>query len=317
MNMNVPAFVPGPTPFSCRGKASSYSFLPRHNRQINNWSTCNNGNLRIPSMTSSPASSPTFSPAQNSLVDILLQAVEGTDRGAQTSKTERENVRMLIEQLLASSGPPPDLTDPRLFGCFSILYTLVPPSQKYDPAGGLLRSPLGRLIFQTKGIFQHFIQPNVIFNVLAFRFLGLFSGAVSLRGIASVDSDDTSTDPSSNTKLVKISFDRPRTRLGPAVFEYGPETTARLTFCYVDDRIRIGRGKRGSLILFGRQPADVTWPEADEWKSLFAAKPWPTFIIPLVLLSIAAAALLAPLPIRVFVIIFVLLLAFLLRRSSD
>lgn len=244
-----------------------------------------------------------------SLIDILLQTVEGTNRGATSSRTEKDNVISIVEQILASSGPPPSPNDPRLYTCFSVLYSATPKSsqQKSPAVGGYLRSPLGRLLFQTTGLFQHLIQPDVIVNLLQFRLFGFIKGMVTLYGNVSADENDT--------RNLEINFETPRTRIGGALFQYGETSRLSLRICYIDDRIRIDRGTRGTYIVFLRRPSPDSWPEADSWKQVVSAKALPTWILPLILVSIGAVSFRAPLVVRIFVISLLMAVAGVLSRG--
>lgn len=304
--MYTKAFLPVLTASCLQRKPHNVNYFSR-GCYPNAWRTSRR-KIRTLAMAKMPAADATSS-EKHSLVDVLLKAVEGTDFSSQHSKSERENVVNIIEQLLTSSGSPPTSTDPRLFGCFSVLYSVTPQSsrQKLPAVGGYLRSPLGRFLFRTTGLYQHLIQPDVVVNLLRFRFLGFINGMVSLYGTASPEGN--------GTRYLIVSFESPRTRLGPAVFQYGPTSSVSLEFCYVDDRIRIDRGKRGTFIVLLRRPSPDSWPEADAWKDFLVIKPWPTFVLPLMLLSVVALSFRAPLFIRILLISFVIATARVLNRG--
>lgn len=301
---NSQAFLPIQIPLP-QSRFYSSSFVSRKCEQYGAWCTSNRFEFRSTRnlAMSTNATTGATSSAQNRLIDALLQEVEGSNRGAESSKSERENVINIIEQLLASSGPPPTLTDPRLFDCFSVLYSVTPQSsqQKSPAVGGFLRSPLGRFVFRTTGLYQHLILPNIAVNLVCFRFLGLIDGMVSLYG--------TVSPVGSESRYLLVTFESPRARIGPAVFQYGPVSSVSLDFCYVDDRIRIGRGKFGTYIVFLRRPSPDAWPEADAWKDFLEVKPWPAFISPLILLSVVMVSFRSPLIIRIVLISFAIVVA--------
>jgi len=90
-------------------------------------------------------------------------------------------------------------------GNYEVRYTSIARAaaaqQRGQPAGGRFRSRMGRLLFQTTGVFQSVLQPDVATNKVAFKMFGVLPGYVGLRGrLAPVgDAGDT----------VKVFFDRP------------------------------------------------------------------------------------------------------------
>lgn len=47
-------------------------------------------------------------------------------------------------------------------------------------------------------------------------------------------------------------FEPPELKAGPFEFQYGGESEVKLEITYVDDKIRLGKGSRGSLFVFQR-----------------------------------------------------------------
>lgn len=50
-----------------------------------------------------------------------------------------------------------------------------------------------------------------------------------------------------------VSFRRPTFKLGPLSFNFGGESSVRLATTYLDERIRLGKGSRGSSFVFKRK----------------------------------------------------------------
>eukprot|EP00798_Chlamydomonas_sp_ICE-L_P001374 gene1374-32739_t len=78
-----------------------------------------------------------------------------------------------------------------------------------------------------------------------FEALGILDGAVGLRGVIEPVGDDNAT--------VKVLFDPPVLTLKDSLhLRIGPPSSVQLTTTYLDDRVRIGKGSRGSLFVFTR-----------------------------------------------------------------
>lgn len=75
------------------------------------------------------------------LVNELLQSVEGTDGGLNASKAKRAQIEELVSEL-EGICPRNPLRSPLLFGEYEVLY-----ASKPQTAGGPFRSPLGRTVF--------------------------------------------------------------------------------------------------------------------------------------------------------------------------
>lgn len=248
--------------------------------------------------------------ARDQLVDTLLFFVRDTDRGARVTSSEREAIDTLIDQLCDSVADKPLTSDLRLFDDYAVVYSVNSSKQKTPAVGGLFRTWIGKLIFGTRGLFENLVSPNIVVNLLCFRFLGFIRGNIALRGkmIFAPDGPEKPND-------LRFEFARPRLRIGPAVFEYGPCPRIGSELLYLDDRIRITVGKRGSRFIFvRREPNEM--PEADEWKTIFDAKPLPTLLLPLSFLACIGISLLAPLPIRIGALILLSVLFFLLRTGG-
>lgn len=170
------------------------------------------------------------------LVDALLSIVEGTDRGALLGDDERGKAEELIAILEQHCMPEP-LQSPLLFGEWDVVYSSNPTA-----TGGYYRSAVGRALLRTKQMMQTVRAPKFVGNKVSFAALGLLDGEVSLKGnLEALDS-----------RWIKVTFDSPYLKLGPFEFQYGETTSVKIAIIYLDERIRLGRGSRGSLFVFRR-----------------------------------------------------------------
>lgn len=55
-----------------------------------------------------------------------------------------------------------------------------------------------------------------------------------------------------DNKWIQITFDSPYLKLGPFEFRYGGQSSVKIAVIYVDNKIRLGRGSRGSIFIFKR-----------------------------------------------------------------
>lgn len=265
--------------------------------------TCSNQNYQR--RTVRAINSPSSPPQPSTLVDEVLHAIENTDFGATVPQQTRakidRNIRALSGIGRYRTNP---MLDTRIFNNYTVAYTSSSPVQSSAPAGGRFRSRLGRLLFPTRGVFQHVISPNIIINLVCFRFLRVLDGCVSLRGtLHSLEPD---------TGKIQVDFEPPRIRLGNAVFKYGPRTSVQLTTTYLDDRMRIGVGGQGSLFVFTRGGlADSAM--AQEWKQVFNALPIPAILLPL----IAVLAIWGTWAVRAAMLLVVVCMHYVLGRNSN
>ena len=94
-------------------------------------------------------------------------------------------------------------------------------------------------------MYQHVPEPNWTDLQVSFKLLGLLAGHVGLRGRLQAvgDSGDTA----------RVQFEPPELSLGSALsLRIGPPSSVQLTTTYLDDRVRLGVGSRGSLFVFTR-----------------------------------------------------------------
>ncbi|CAN6240811.1 unnamed protein product [Urochloa humidicola] len=190
---------------------------------------------RLPSVRCSLAAAPGVR-APPELVDSILSKVKGTDRGVLLPKDGHQEVTDVALQLGKYCIDEP-VKSPLIFGEWEVVYCSVPTSP-----GGLYRTPLGRLIFKTDEMIQVVEAPDVIRNKVSFSVFGL-EGAVSLKGKLNV----------LDSKWIQVIFEAPELKVGSLGFQYGGESEVKLEITYVDEKIRLGKGSRGSLFVFLRR----------------------------------------------------------------
>ena len=55
-------------------------------------------------------------------------------------------------------------------------------------------------------------------------------------------------------KWIEVVFEPPELKIGPILeFQYGGQSEVKLQITYIDDKIRLGKGSRGSLFVFQRR----------------------------------------------------------------
>ncbi|CAN1301278.1 Probable plastid-lipid-associated protein 8, chloroplastic [Linum perenne] len=120
-------------------------------------------------------------------------------------------------------------------------------SNPTSPGGGY-RSAIGRLFFKTKEMVQAVEAPNTIRNKIKFSLLGFLQGEVSLKGNNSIKYAGKLKALDSN--WIKVIFEAPQLKVGGLDLQYGGESEVKLQITYVDEKIRLGKGSRGSLFVF-------------------------------------------------------------------
>ncbi|GAX74034.1 hypothetical protein CEUSTIGMA_g1484.t1 [Chlamydomonas eustigma] len=183
------------------------------------------------------------------LVDDIICRVEGTDGGINLSDAQKDEIDLLLDKLREAGKGSRPVKDPRLIGNYVVVYTSTrrAPGQKGQAAGGRFRGALGRSLFKTTGVFQSVLagDPPIAVNKVAFNLLGLIPGYVGLRGRVEPFGDDDES--------VSVYFDPPILSFaGKLHLRIGPKSSVQLATTYLDERIRVGLGSRGSLFLFTR-----------------------------------------------------------------
>lgn len=159
-----------------------------------------------------------------------------TDRGVLLAEQGHKEVACVAQQLQQYCIDEP-VQSPLIFGEWDVVYCSVPTS----PGGGY-RSAIGRLVFKTKDMIQVVEAPDIVRNRVSFSLFGFLDGQVSLKGkLKALDE-----------KWIQVVFEPPELKAGPFEFQYGGESEVKLEITYVDDKIRLGKGSRGSLFVFQR-----------------------------------------------------------------
>ncbi|CAI8605834.1 unnamed protein product [Vicia faba] len=172
----------------------------------------------------------------NDLVASLLSKVVQTDGGVLLQKEQHKEVAEAVEELQKYCVKEP-VKCPLIFGDWDVVYC----SQPTSPGGGY-RSAIGRLFFKTKEMIQVVEAPDIVRNKISFTALGFFDGQVSLKGkLKPLD-----------TEWIQVVFEAPELKLGSWKAQYGGQSEVKLRITYVDEKIRLGLGSRGSLFVFQR-----------------------------------------------------------------
>ncbi|XP_022997459.1 probable plastid-lipid-associated protein 8, chloroplastic [Cucurbita maxima] len=182
-------------------------------------------------------SDPQVRTGPDDLVASILSKVTGSDRGVLLTEGKHKEVAEVAQELQKYCVNEP-VKCPLIFGDWDVVYCSVPTS----PGGGY-RSAVGRIFFKTKEMIQVVEAPDTIRNKVSFSALGFLDGQVSLTGKLKALDD----------KWIKVVFEPPELKVGGLEFRYGGESEVQLQITYIDDKIRLGKGSRGSLFVFQRR----------------------------------------------------------------
>ncbi|KAL8209949.1 hypothetical protein R6Q57_006681 [Mikania cordata] len=171
------------------------------------------------------------------LAASIFSKVMQTDRGVTLTKEEHLQVAELTCELSKYCIDSP-VASPLIFGEWDVVYCSNPTS----PGGGF-RSAFGRLVFKTNEMIQVVETPDVVRNKVSFSALGFLDGQVSLKGKLMVLDE----------KWIKVVFEPPRLKLGSVEFQFGGESEVQLEITYIDHKLRLGKGSRGSVFVFQRR----------------------------------------------------------------
>ncbi|KAH0641574.1 hypothetical protein KY289_032548 [Solanum tuberosum] len=202
----------------------------------------NLSNRRRTSKTFSPiyasvSASPSPVTKPDDLVDAILSKVMQTDRGVLLTRDEHKSVAEVVQELQHFCVDEP-VKCPLIFGEWDVVYCSNPTS----PGGGY-RSAFGRLFFKTNEMIQVVEAPDIVRNRVSFSLFGFLDGEVSLKGKLNVLDE----------KWIQVVFEPPELKVGGLDFLYGGESEVKLEITYIDEKIRLGKGSRGSLFVFQRR----------------------------------------------------------------
>ncbi|XP_020227867.1 probable plastid-lipid-associated protein 8, chloroplastic, partial [Cajanus cajan] len=170
------------------------------------------------------------------LVSSILSKVVQTDGGVLLKKEEHKEVAEVAQELQKYCVSEP-VKCPLIFGEWDVVYCSRPTS----PGGGY-RSAFGRLFFNTKQMVQAVEAPDIVRNKVVLSVLGFLDVEVSLKGkLKALDSE-----------WIQVIFEAPELKVGSWQVQYGGQSEVKLKITYVDDKIRLGLGSRGSLFVFKR-----------------------------------------------------------------
>lgn len=192
------------------------------------------------------------------LVTSLLDIVgTGSDGSADTSlmEEEKDTVWNILESLETIGEGKMPLEDENIFGNYNVSYVSMGKRQYGQPAGGRFRTGLGRFLFRTVGLYQSVLQPDIVVNKVDLKIFGFIPCYVGLRGrlvsVPGLTEEDASKGDMKDT--AKVFFDPPVLGLPFGIrARIGPKSSVVLKTTYVDKRVRIGKGSRGSLFVFTR-----------------------------------------------------------------
>uniref|UniRef100_M4CQN6 Plastid lipid-associated protein/fibrillin conserved domain-containing protein n=1 Tax=Brassica campestris TaxID=3711 RepID=M4CQN6_BRACM len=163
--------------------------------------------------------------------------VANSDGGVTLSPEQHKEVAQVAGELQKYCVSEP-VKCPLIFGDWDVVYCSVPTS----PGGGY-RSVIGRLFFRTNEMIQGIDSPDIVRNRVSFTALGFLDGDVSLTGKLKV----------LDSEWVQVIFEPPELKVGSLEFKYGFESEVKLRITYVDEKLRLGLGSRGSLFVFRRR----------------------------------------------------------------
>jgi len=250
----VETSAPAPEPPVALGTTAPFSITDPQSPGFSNY-------LRPPGVQPSP-----YDADNERLVTKLLEKIKDTDNGEDVSTELRNEIDGMISDLISKGNSTDNLAAPSIFDNYNVAYVSSGASQRGNPAGGRYRGALGRKLFQTTNLFQHILKPNLVVNMVQFKIFGLLPGCTTLKGTFQQQGDK-------NT--VRALFNPPRLTFGKSgrfTLELGPSSSVVLSTPYLDKRVRIGKGGRGSLFVFTR--TDASQMEAAEvWKTYTETKP--------------------------------------------
>ena len=208
---------------------------------------------------------------QSDDTETVLKLVRRTDRGTQSTPQLDTNVSEWIQLKSNEYKQQNKLArdDINIFGNFDVTYVSSGKNETGQPAGGAFRGKLGKILFQSDRVYQNIISNEInkqiqVINIIKGKLLYLIPFRVILYGIASfLNESDRNLlvrkyGRNVTESCVRVDFESPLICLGDEWNKYsfsvkvGPKSRVVLDTPYVDERIRIGIGGRGSQFIFTR-----------------------------------------------------------------
>ncbi|KAJ6406053.1 hypothetical protein OIU84_009723 [Salix udensis] len=182
------------------------------------------------------------------LVASILSKVTETDRGVLLTKEQQEEVTQVAQELqkycvaapvkcpLIFGGKFDIFAERNLSGMWSIVRTQLP----LEVATGVRWAVF---FSEQREMIQAVEAPDTVRNKVSFSALGFLDGEVSLKGKLKALDD----------RWIQVIFEAPQLKVGSLEFQYGGESEVKLQITYIDEKIRLGKGSRGSLFVFQRR----------------------------------------------------------------
>jgi hypothetical protein len=226
------------------------------------------------------------------IVDKLIERVHKTERGLSVTSVEKDIINKEIEKLITvfqnGNNTTNPLTDSRLFGNYDVSYVGPGPNESdgSNPAGGKFRGAVGKYIFKTKGLYQNILPRGLnnesgilVVNSVYGRLFQIIPFHVILTGFAralnrhEIDMIQSKCGTKLSEATAEVKFNKPLFCFGsPNGFGLriisGVESSVILDTPYLDNKIRLGIGSRGSYFIFKR----VDDVNAEKWMSWFGPR---------------------------------------------
>jgi hypothetical protein len=212
-------------------------------------------------------------------VDRLLQLLGVNENSNNIDDQEVQNIILSLERM-----SPDDTSFPSILGNYNVTH-VIPSKPSEKPVGGKWSRGPAQALLKTRRTLQHLLPPKAkdsvaeAVNVISLSALkDMFRIHVILRGDAYALTETERSDivqkrqtPGGlSARTVRADFDPPRIVVGRVLnLSIGPTSSVVLDTPFCDDRIRLGKGSRGSWFVFKRCFDD----EADEWKELITQRP--------------------------------------------
>lgn len=229
------------------------SGLKRHHgmAQYRDLKASSDGNISIAAAEVQSQNSSANDEKAHKLVDELVTLVEGTDGGVNISSEDQSKADIICDSLAEIGQGSRPLTNDLIFGNYEVAYVSKGSRQYGQPAGGRFRTGLGKWLFSTARLCQSVIRPNIVTNKIDVSLFGFLPCSVGLRG--TLQSIPESPDAPNNEDTVKVFFEPPVLSLPFNIHtRFGPPSSVILKTTYLDEKVRLGLGSRGSRFVFVR-----------------------------------------------------------------